>query len=401
MIWLCACLFFGVLDLAGQTWTGATNNSWSTSTNWSPNAIPGNWASRGAIVYLNDTPGSNQSITTGYDRQLSELQMTSSYDYTLNSGEIKFQHGSKTLSLNGSGDLILNTNTIFTGGGNGYIDADGPGVVTFNGNMAGQGGTVVNFIGSGETVTNGTFGGDLALGGTGTNTFNGTFNGGSTVTVTGGTNVITSNIGGGATIEVNVSSGSLSIEGDIGGGANIDVDNGQLALSGTLGNGGSVSVQSGGTLLLEDGADLGGGGSNVELNGGTLAVSADSVSVYSLTLSADSTIDLLDDPDADIYLGNINGGGVVNIINYQDTQQVTYNPGGSSIDVPTQFFFDGIPAEVIDGNRIVPGISPIPEPGTIVFGIALTTFAALHTWRRRKQKKEPRFRGPTVSQSKS
>ncbi len=382
---------------SGQTWDGSSNSNWSTSANWTPASVPG----YGATVDFDDTPGSNQTINVGGTRQIAEVNVNSQYDYTFSGGNIVFATGTRELNYSGSGDLTidsgvkLNGDTIFSNTSTGQLTLNGTlgtwsnSILTLSGtgatvfNTSVPGGAGLNIEGGANTFNNNINSGDINISG-GTNTFNAQFNGGTTLNITGGNTIITDNIGGGSEINVNVTSGGLSIEGNIGGGANIDVESGQLALSGTVGSGAAVVIESGGTLLLEDGADLSGGGSDVTLNGGTLAVSADEVFIANLTLNEDSTIDMLNDADADIDFGNISGSATVNIVNYNSTDQVYFNPSGSSINVSTQVFFDGAPGMIDpeDPNRIIPGATPVPEPETVIAGILLLLVLGGHGWRR-------------------
>lgn len=396
---VCACLMPGLA--AQSTWNGSTNNNWGTSANWTPTGVPG-FASD---IIFDDTPGSDQSIVLGGTRQINLLTVNSQHDYELSANQgfqrLVFTNNAAGIDYTGSGDFTLSANVAVNG--NTTFNNTGSGSLLITSNITRWSGTEVHFSGTGETTFSGSIGGglDVRISGTGTNTFNGAdFQGGSTISITGGSNlfdvgfgggtrldvtggdtVIRENIGGGADIDVNVSSGSLRIEGDIGGGANIDVGEGQLALSGAVGGGASVVIETGGTLLLDDGASLA-GGSNVELDGGTLALAADDISLSSLTLSSDSVIDLQNDPTVTIDLGDISGDGTVNIINYVDTQQIFFDSNGSTIDVASQILFFGNPAQVVNGNQLVPNaaIVPIPEPGTIVVGLLGAAFVLGHLW---------------------
>ncbi len=392
---------------AQSTWDGSSNDQWGTAANWTPSGVPG----YAADIILDDTPGSNQNIKLGGSRQVNLISVDSQYDYEISPSSgwhnIVFVNGGAGVDYAGSGDfeisskINIDTNPTFTN--------SGTGTMTISGDISNWSGTEVHFTGSGNTVFSGSLNGgiDLRVSGTGTNTFNGGnfsggseliieggtniidagFGGGATVTINGGDTTITGGLGGGSTVEVNVASGGLTIEGNIGGGANISVDQGQLALSGNVGNGAGIDIQSGGTLLLEDGASLG-NGSNVALSGGTLAVSGTDISIDNLTLTGDSTIDLNNDPTIQIDLGNISGSGTINIINYVDAQQVTYTPGGSTIDPTEQVLFYGNPAQVVNGDELVPGtpMTPVPEPGTVIGGgvLVLLAGAYLHTQRRKK-----------------
>lgn len=433
----CLYLLFGLLPAQGQTWDASSNNNWGTAANWTPATVP----SYGATVYFDDTPGSNQSINVGSSRQIGEVNLNSVYDYTLNSGSIVFVTGSRAFNYSGSGNLTVNASIIGSGGPI-LLNNNSTGTMQINGGISQWSATSVHFTGSGNTIMNSSIAGGIptTISGTGTRTFNnsltnagltieggtntfnstvgggnitisggantfnnnigsatlnisggtnffdGSFGGGTTFNMTGGDAVVTDGFGGGASINVNVSSGGLSVQGNIGGGATIDVTSGQLALSGAVGSGANVSVQTGGTLLLEDGADLSGGGSNLVLNGGTLAVSADDVNINSLTMNGTSTIDMLNDANANINFGNIDGSGTVNIVNYNSTDQVYFNPSGSSINVTTQVFFDGTPGMIdpTDPNRIIPGVTPVPEPGTMLAGGLLATLIGLHRLRKRQ-----------------
>lgn len=431
------CLLLGTQAVA-QTWDGSSGTNWGTAANWTPSGVP----AYGATVNFDNTPGSNQTINIANNRQIAEANVGSSLDYTFDNGALVFVTGSRSLNYTGTGNLTINSKIIGSGG-EVLLNNNSTGVMTINGKFQSWSSTSAHFTGSGTTVMNDTIGGGIPLkiSGTGnrtfnqsinnagliiedgTNTFNdtigggnitisggdndflddigsatlnisggdnffdGSFGGGTTFNMTGGDATVTNGFAGGANISVNVSTGGLSVEGSIGGGANIDVASGQLALSGSVSGGASVSVQSGGTLLLEDGADLSAGGSNVELNSGTLAVTADNVDINSLTLNGSSTIDLLNDDDADINFGSVDGSGTMNIVNYNSTDQVFFDPGSSSINVSTQVFFEGTPG-IIDPNdptRIIPGVTPVPEPSTYIAGGLMALLLGIHTLKRRRK----------------
>lgn len=386
-----------VFAQAVEVWDdGGGNDNWSTSQNWVSNTVPSAFED---TIFDTTPASSNQTVRPGNNRQVGNITISGNYDYLFENGSFVTPTYDTVWSITGSGDVefdskinIDGSRISFQNDGTGFVEVsgslsswssgstfalDGTGATTVSGKINGG----VNFeVNSGtNTITSQIQGGANILVSGGTNIFDTDIPGGATLDITGGDSTVTGKISGGVTIDVDAAGGGLTIQGTIAGGATIDVNEGDLRLEDDVGGGAQVTVASGGTLLLGDGVGFS-GGSNVELAGGTLAPEGN-VSIPNLTLSADSVIDLNNDPTAQVYLGNITGGATVNIVQYNDTGQITFNPGGSTIDVGSQIFFDGVPAQVI-GNEIVPGAAPIPEPGTILGGILLLGVCFWHQRRK-------------------
>ncbi len=401
---LSAVVLCGIPAIAQSSneWTGATNSNYGTAGNWSPSSVPGSNSS----VLFGNIPSTNQTINLGAQRQLTQLNIHSNLNYTFTSGDFVATNGPSNWNFSGSGNFTFNTplrlNTNLT------ITHTGSGLVTYNSDITNWGSTrMLTISGSGTSIINSSIGGGVNLTiQSGINTFTGNIGsgivnvsggtnvfdnalsgGGKDVNITGGDNTIIGNIGGGADINVNASGGSLNILGNIGGGADIQVSEGALTLNGFVDGGASVLVESGGTLLLNDGVSMG-GGSVVTLDSGTL-VATGSVSIPNVTLTGDSVIDLGNDPNAQLNLGNISGSGTINVINYVDTNQVVFNPAGTNINIPQQVSFEGSGSTIGPGNTIIP-VEPvvIPEPGISVGILLLGSFIGWHAWRRRQKASE-------------
>jgi hypothetical protein len=405
--------------LADETWDdGGGNDNYNNGANWVSNTAP----SSGETVNYGNAPGSGpQIVQYSWNTYSGNINFNSSLSYTLTGGSVVSSGSNYVWTISGSGNVTLSFNQLNLSNSNLTILNNGTGTLTIDtsvGNWSGSNKLILGGSGSGSTILDGSIGGGVSLdiaGGNntitaglpggfdltvsgGNNIFDTEFGGGTTLDITGGSNSITGGIGGGADIIVNATGGSLSVDGPVGGGAEITVDEGQLSLGGDISGGASILVEQGGTLLLdgsEDAISVGGGG-NITLNGGTLAAQG-SVTIPNVTLTADSTIDLLDDVDADLNLGNVtvvpsteDPDPQINVVNYENTNQVGYNSGGSNLDPEEDVTFNGNPAmtDPDNPNIIIPDeVPPVPEPGVSLGLAAFVGFLGWHAWQRRRRTK--------------
>ncbi len=219
------------------SWTGGTNTTWSTSTNWSPAGPPG--AADTAVFNgaFSNQPNLTAAATVG------SLFMTDpvAQNVTVTGSALTIN------GVAGSGILINNTNA-FTLTINAPVIVGGDQAWTNNsGNLFTVGGTV---------ALNGN---DLTVNGTGNTTISGAISGavaGSTLTKDGTGTLITTGNGAGS-IGVTVNGGTLLVNGgDLGTGA-IVVNSGGT-LGGTSGSnfvGGNVTIAAGGNLSPGNGGN--------------------------------------------------------------------------------------------------------------------------------------------------
>lgn len=393
----------GANPLMGDAfWTGAGSNSnLSNPENWQSEEAPNTGWNGSGHLHFGDLPGNDQIVTFHGSSHIGKISIDSSLDYNLGGGSIVTGKAPSEWTIAGSGhhtvdmsidlqaDLtVLNHGTGSFGldahisnWGNGNLTLGGTGTTVFDGSL--RGGVELSITGGHNTIRAAMEGGKTINVTGGTNIFDTSFAGGTTLNFLDGDNHIAGDIGGGAEIEVNAHGGSLSVAGQIGGGSQVDVLAGSLTLTGGVDPGALILVDQGGTLLLTDGAHVGDGGV-LELDGGTLVFEGN-VNVPNLTLSGDSVIDLGNDPNAQVNIGNITGDGTVNVINYVNSNQVAFNPGGTHIEVTEQVTFEGSPSRIDgpDGNILVPDAPPVvPEPATSAGLLAFVSFVAFHGYRR-------------------
>jgi len=160
--------------------------------------------------------------------------------------------------------------------------------------------------------------------------------------------------------------------------------------SGTTSTTGTITINTGGTLQ-NDSTYLNASGSNVDLNGGTLNTNNEAMTINSLTLSDNSTINL--GSTETFTIGDSSGfawtaGKTLTINNWAGA------PGGpstgSTILVGAGFFTAAQLAEIeffsfpkgaaIVGGELVPAIVVVPEPSTWLSG---TWLMLLTLWHRR------------------
>ncbi len=166
--------FFCLGCLNAQTsyvWNGTTSTDWNTSTNWTPNGVPG------AIDNVTIVTGSNNCILNA-SRAITNLTITSGTlnlnTFTLSpSGNIVFTAGtvtSGTLTVSGGGgNTATLTNTTFAASATLNITT---GAITINGGTY-NGAVTLNQTGATQTTGTGnaTFNGTLSITNSGTNHF--------------------------------------------------------------------------------------------------------------------------------------------------------------------------------------------------------------------------------------
>lgn len=176
----------------------------------------------------------------------------------------------------------------------------------------------------------------------------------------------------------NQTAGSLNID-SVQNNAIFNIAGGSTTLNEPVGNNAAVSI-SGGTVILNS-DDIFSNNANLTMGGGTLDTQGYNVSFDSLTLTGNATLDLGSNPDVLVDVGAISGSGTLQVINFVDTNQVTFNPGTSSINVGEQIFFGDYTAIVV-GDKIMIGPHIIPEPGTWLAAALLLTFVGYRERRR-------------------
>lgn len=161
-------------------------------------------------------------------------------------------------------------------------------------------------------------------------------------------------------------------------------------------DGGNVILQSGGTLLLDADNRIS-GSTDLVLNGGTLQMNGNSLTLGSLTLTANSTIDF---GGGDAVLDFVNGasgdwgGFTLTVTNWSGSltgggADILRFSGGISdsqagrivFQSPQQFPWDSVSGVIVNGNEIV----PVPEPRFAAGTVLWLLFIFLQGWRRRPQ----------------
>lgn len=167
-------------------------------------------------------------------------------------------------------------------------------------------------------------------------------------------------------------------------------------------NGGTITIESGGTLLL--GADSRiATTTDLVLDGGTLSLNGNSLTLSSLTLTANSTIDL---GSGDVTLtftdgaiGDWNGYGLT-ILNWGGSIEgggsdiIQFGSGGISETQAARIFFDNppqYPGEIRWGSIIedTGEVVPAPEPQFAAGMVLLLLFIGGHAWRRKPRESVP------------
>jgi len=218
--------------------------------------------------------------------------------------------------------------------------------------------------------------------------------GNDTLNVQGGTASITGNIDGGAgTNTLNLTLGvgnSFSYSGSLSNFSTVDVQSGLVTLSG-VSNYTGLTKLSGGSLIL-DGADRLASASSLELGGGSLKVIGgipNGQTFSTLIFSDSSIIDL--DPTSLTFLdlGAVALGETLSITDYDFGTSPNYAIrflGNLTADAD---FLNLVGATTVNGlaaqsdfDGAFTNITPVPEPGAAVFGIALGALALARRRRR-------------------
>lgn len=235
----------------------------------------------------------------------------------------------------------------------------------------------------------------------GTDTYNNNWNTSSNLTILGGeatfngtvrSNSVVNSLGGIAifngplqnNVLFNVDGGFLSVN-SIQNNAKFNIISGEIEFNAPIGNKANIDM-SGGTLLLNN-ANVFNNSTSLTFSGGTIETQGNNLVLGSLTLTGDSVIDLGNDPNSYIELGNISGTGDLTITNWTDSSQLNFTNIAPNVDVGNQIVFSpNIPGTVI-GGQIVP-ITVVPEPGTIFSGILLVLFAVFFSYKQYRAKKK-------------
>jgi autotransporter-associated beta strand protein len=199
-------------------------------------------------------------------------------------------------------------------------------------------------------------------------------------------------LGGDAAMNI-AGSGSLTISSVINesGGARALTTSGagELILSAANTFSGGVTV-SAGTLTLSNASALGTG--NLTLSGGTLRLNAVGVTLGTLNVTGNSTIDFTGVSTLSLTNFSISGGVTLNIINWAAASDFFYTANWSGATYDTmgsapmnQVIFSGYTASETGWDSWDNQIRPrVPEPST--YGaMLLTALAGFFGWRRRRQ----------------
>jgi len=324
--------------------------------------------------------------------------------------------GGGTITNAAGASIYGQNNTGTASAGNGILVDDSNGgaayaatTVTNSGTIRGYSGFGIKMIGSyNDTVTNNAGG---TIRGAGTGAAIQTGDGADTVTnagaiigdngsaidleggndslkIQGGSASITGNVSGGTgtnTVEIDLGSGnSFAYAGSLSNFSTVQVKTGTTTLTGANAYTGTTQV-SGGTLVLDGNGRLSDSGT-LNLDGGRLELSDDSTQTFaSLSLTANSVIDLNSDTALTLSaLGTINGTSMLSVI----------NNGGSIFRFLGDLTSD-VNFQTLLGNTTVNGgaatasydgtyTTVVPEPGTVgLIGLGIA-FAIGMARRRRK-----------------
>jgi autotransporter-associated beta strand protein/T5SS/PEP-CTERM-associated repeat protein len=395
----------GVLNLSNGT---VTSNSsvvgLYASSNGTVNVSGGSWVNTlgltvGSLGTGNLTlsgTGSVSSATTTLGASLIGIGTLNLNGGTLTTGQVSKGGGSGTVTFNG-GTLQLSGNqtNLFLGfnPGNVTLAAGGGTIDTQNFNVA----TAYALSGPGGLTKTGT--GTLTL--TGNNTYTGgtTINGGTLQIGNGGTSgFVQGNINlNNSTLTFN-RSGNVTFNGTISGSGQLTkTGNGTLTLSGNNNFTGTVNINSG-TLLLGSSNVIANTATNMSLNGGTFATGGNSDTLGTLTLTANSTIDLgigssvlhFEDSSSVPWTSNT----TLSIKNWSGsltgngTDQIYFGTDSNGLNTSqlSQIIFVN-PVGLAPGNYTAVILStgeivPVPEPGVIAAAALLMTWLG---WRERRR----------------
>lgn len=393
----------GLLELSGaNTFSGnITNNAGtirvSTDANLgnAANGIQFNGATLNVAGTFTAAAGRIHTINSGGGT----IDVNAGQAYSLNAANQLT--GSGALTKTGSGTLVLGNSMNFSGSvaiNNGTLRHTANNVLGDNVPVSIAAGATLDLNGFNDTIGPLSFTGGTASSGAGTLTMNGDVTGNASSTMA----TISGNLSLGASTRIfNIANGGVEPDMDItaaiSGGVGITKTGvGTLRLSGPNTFTGEADIQQG-TLLLGASHRLG-DSTPMRLSGGTFATGGNSDDVGTLTLSANSIIDLgtgssilnFDPSNAIPWTG----GTLLTIQSWNGltagggTDRVIFGSSASGLtagQVAQIRFLDPfgpgsglIPAMILPSGEVV----PIPEPGTVFAGLAL---AAAVGWRERKR----------------
>jgi len=379
---------------ASATWSGTTDSTWSTATNWTAGGPPGT----GDTATFNNAGNGNTTLNlgTGVTVMTILFSTSSAAAYTIGSGAV----GSQTLTLNDFGAITVNSTVTNneTINANVILGTDRSTVSTIsltnNSTTAGQLLTIAGSVspttagilvattkilalgGSGNGAVTGIISGNgagnnptvaLTKSGTGTWTLSGANTYAGTTTVIGGTLLINGNQSAPAgAVTVSNSGSTLGGTGTIGGSVTVD-----LLANIAPGNGGNTTaILSVGALTLAptsnflvdiNGTTAGSGYDRLSVTTGAVTIGASNLVVtVGTTLTVGQTFLIVDKVSIGDPIGTFAQGNTVNSGPY--TFSINYDGG--------------------DGNDIVLTAIAVPEPGTWIGGAL--AFAALGFTQRRR-----------------
>ncbi len=246
----CVLMFLvaGTVSYAVFEWTGGTDNTWSTATNWTGGVAPAG-AVADSLSFGTEVAGDH--TITGADGAYTGITA------------ITFNDASGAYSITGTGSFSLDSGATF-GGTSGFTQTIGVDIVS---NAAGG----IDFIGTDNLTLNGVISGDggITQSGTGNLTLSGTntYSGGTTVsagTLTGTNTSLQGDITNNAAVVFDQAGDGTYADVISGTGTLTKSGAGNLTLSG-------INTYSGATTLSAGTLNLGGQVSgNVAVNGGTL-----------------------------------------------------------------------------------------------------------------------------------
>jgi autotransporter-associated beta strand protein len=379
---------------ASATWTGTTNSTWSTVTNWTVGGPPGT----GDTATFNNAGNGNTTLNLGAGVTVNTIlfDTSSAAAYTIGSGAV----GSQTLTLNDSGAITVNSTVtnnetvnanVILGLLRGVVstisltnNSTTPGqLLTFAGSISpttlGIGGAASKTLalgGSGNGAVTGIISGigagnnpTLALtkSGTGTWTLSGTNTYVGTTTVTGGTLLINGN--------QSAATGAVT------------VSNSGTTLGGTGTIGGTVTINSGARILGGTGAAASGAltlANNLTLNSGSIIeLALGAAGAHSTLARTGSGTWSFQSNQAFTF---INLGATVGTYNNIITGLAS-NPGTGSWTITNSGF---VGAFTFDGANIDLTLAAVPEPSTWIGG-ALALAALGYAKRRRLVRSRKQF----------
>jgi autotransporter-associated beta strand protein len=358
--------------LANSSWTGSTNTTWSTATNWTA-GVPG--ATDIAFFDANFTSANQPNLTGG--ATVGEVNMTSTVtqNVTISGAQLQIN------AVGGIGIQLDDSPFTLTFTDNVRVQNDQ--TWTNNSTLAGNSLTVSGAVnlnnsaltinGVGNTLISGVIssgGGSIIQNGTGTTTLSGTNTYGAGTTVNAGTLLITGNSGGANGLTTVNSGGTLGGNGTVGGAVTV-ASGGNLA-PGIGGNTTAVLTEQG-ALTLQAGSNF-----NIDINGTSVGTGYDQlVSQNAVTLTGSNLT---------VHVGTtLSGGETFTILNKTSAGAITGTfLQGTQVVADNGYIFT-VTYTGGTGNDVVltfTGQVAIPEPGTWFAG-ALVVAALGFTQRRR------------------